>query len=67
MRGVIKREWFEVIDEPPARLSIARYWDTAFQKKKTSDFIVGVKYGVARDGLRYILHRIMLSGAMVVK
>ena len=56
MRGVIKREWFEVVDEAPAKLAIVRYWDTAFQKKKTSDFTVGVKYGVGRDGLRYILH-----------
>jgi len=28
------------------QLAIVRYWDTAFQKKKTSDFTVGVKYGV---------------------
>jgi predicted phage terminase large subunit-like protein len=56
MRGVIKREWFEVIDAPPADLSIVRYWDTAYQKKKTSDFTVGVKYAVARNGLSFILH-----------
>jgi predicted phage terminase large subunit-like protein len=55
-RGVLKREWFEVIDAPPADLSIVRYWDTAYQKKKTSDFTVGVKYAVARNGLSFILH-----------
>jgi phage terminase large subunit-like protein len=41
---------------PPAALSVVRYWDTAFQKKKTSDFTVGLKYGIARNGLSYILH-----------
>jgi predicted phage terminase large subunit-like protein len=55
-RGVIKREWFGVIDAPPADLSIVRYWDTAYQKKKTSDFTVGVKYAVARNGLSFIVH-----------
>jgi predicted phage terminase large subunit-like protein len=55
-RSVIKREWFEVIDAPPADLSVVRYWDTAYQKKKTSDFTVGVKYAIARNGLSFILH-----------
>jgi predicted phage terminase large subunit-like protein len=55
-RGVIKREWFEVIDTIPAELSLARYWDTAYQKKKTSDYTVGVKYGMGRNGIGYILH-----------
>jgi hypothetical protein len=45
MRGVLKREWFEIVDSIPAELSLVRYWDTAYQKKKTSDFTVGVKYG----------------------
>ena len=55
-RGVLKREWFEIIDAPPARLSLVRYWDTAYQRKKTSDFTVGLKYGIATDGIGYILH-----------
>jgi predicted phage terminase large subunit-like protein len=45
-----------VVDEPPAKLAIVRYWDTAYQKTRTSDYTVGVKYGVARDGLCFILH-----------
>jgi hypothetical protein len=56
MSGVIKREWFEVVDEPPMKLCLVRYWDTAYQKRRTSDYTVGVKYGVARNGLSYILH-----------
>ena len=56
LRGVLKREWFEVVDAPPADLSIVRYWDTAYQKKKTSDFTVGVKYALARNGVSFILH-----------
>jgi predicted phage terminase large subunit-like protein len=55
-RGVIKRDWFEVVDEAPKKLAMVRYWDTAFQKTKTSDYTVGVLYGVASDGLSYILH-----------
>jgi predicted phage terminase large subunit-like protein len=56
MRGVIKREWFEIVDNIPAELNIVRYWDTAYQKKKTSDYTVGVKYGMSRNGVGYILH-----------
>jgi predicted phage terminase large subunit-like protein len=56
MRGVIKREWFEIIDAVPADLSIIRYWDTAFQKTRTSDYTVGLKYGIGRNGVAYILH-----------
>jgi len=56
MRGVLKREWFDIVDKIPAELSLARYWDTAYQKKKTSDYTVGVKYGMSRDGIGYILH-----------
>jgi predicted phage terminase large subunit-like protein len=55
-RGVLRREWFEIIELAPAELSRVRYWDTAYQKKKTSDFTVGVKYGIARNGMGYILH-----------
>jgi predicted phage terminase large subunit-like protein len=47
---------FEIIECAPAELSVVRYWDTAFQKKRTSDFTVGVKYGIARNGVGYILH-----------
>jgi predicted phage terminase large subunit-like protein len=55
-RGVLKREWFEVVDTIPADLSLVRYWDTAYQKKKTSDYTVGLKYGMSRNGIGYILH-----------
>ena len=34
MRGVLKREWFEIVDALPADLTMIRYWDTAFQKRK---------------------------------
>ena len=39
----------------PAELSVVRYWDTAFQKKRISDFTVVVKYGLAHNGIGYIL------------
>jgi predicted phage terminase large subunit-like protein len=55
-RGVLKREWFEIVDSIPAELSLVRYWDTAYQKKTTSDFTVGVKYGMSHNGIGYILH-----------
>ena len=55
-RGVLKREWFEIVDTIPAELSLVRYWDTAYQKKRTSDYTVGVKYGMSRNGIGYILH-----------
>ena len=56
MRGVIKREWFEIVDALPADLAMIRYWDTAFQKKRTSDYTVGVKYGIGRNGIGFIVH-----------
>jgi predicted phage terminase large subunit-like protein len=56
MRGVLKREWFEIVDLLPAELTMIRYWDTAYQKKKTSDYTVGVKYGIGRNGVGYIVH-----------
>jgi phage terminase large subunit-like protein len=60
---VLKREWFEIVDTIPAQLSLVRYWDTAYQKKKTSDFTVGVKYGVSREGLGYALHIARTKGS----
>ena len=56
MRGVLKREWFEIVDTIPAELSLVRYWDTAYQKKETSDYTVGAKYGISREGISYIVH-----------
>ena len=56
MRGVLRREWFEIVDNIPADLVLVRYWDTAYQKKRTSDYTVGVKYGMSRSGVSYILH-----------
>src|SRR5215831_18857369 len=54
-RGVLKREWFEIIDTVPAELALVRYWDTAYQKKTTSDYTVGLKYGMSRSGIGYIV------------
>jgi len=62
MRGVLKREWLQVVDTIPPELSLVRYWDTAYQKKKTSDYTVGVKYGVSRDGISYIVHIARMRG-----
>ena len=56
MRGVLKREWLEIVDALPADLTMIRYWDTAFQKKSTSDYTVGVKYGIGRNGVGFIVH-----------
>ena len=62
MRGVLKHEWFEIVDTMPPEVSFAWYWDTAYQKKKTSDYTVGVKYGVSRDGISYIVHIARMKG-----
>jgi predicted phage terminase large subunit-like protein len=62
MRGVLKREWFQIVDVPPAELDIIRYWDTAYQKTKISDFTAGVKYGIAYNGVGYILHMARMQG-----
>jgi len=61
-RGVLRREWFEIVDCPPADLTLIRYWDTAFQKKSTSDYTVGVKYGISRAGIGYVLDVARMRG-----
>jgi hypothetical protein len=55
-----KREWFEIVDALPADLTMIRYWDTAFQKQRTSDYTVGVKYGIGRKGVGFIVRSVLL-------
>lgn len=53
-----KREWFEIVETPPPGLVIVRYWDMAGTEPKPGkdpDWMAGVKVGVSRDGVYYVL------------
>lgn len=47
--ALFRREWFGIIDDAP-ELRYARYWDLAASEKKTADYTVGAKVGLASDG-----------------
>lgn len=67
-----KREWFEIVDAPPADAQIrVRYWDRAATKKTQSndpDATAGVKMSKASNGLYYIEDvRHMFEGPLAVE
>lgn len=56
--NMFSRSWFEVVDVPPARLRLVRYWDQASTeeaKGKDPDWTVGVLLGRDPDGVYYVL------------
>lgn len=52
--GIFKREWFTVIEQPPALLESCRGWDQA-ATDQGGDYTAGVKLGKGQDGKFYIL------------
>lgn len=57
--GMFQREWFPVVDVPPANLSkVVRYWDMAATeptKGRDPDYTVGMKVARNGDGHYYVL------------
>lgn len=54
--GLFKREWFEIVDESPARARRVRYWDMAATEAKQGtdpDWTVGVRVALA-EGIYYV-------------
>ena len=43
--GILKRDWFDVVDSTPAITQSVRYWDLAASTKQTADYTVGCKLG----------------------
>lgn len=52
--GTFQRQWFKVIEAPPAGLSTLRYWDKA-ASSKAGDYSAGVKIGRDERGFFYVL------------
>lgn len=52
---LFRREYFSVVDSVPALISVVRYWDLAASQKTMADFSAGVKVGMDKDGVVYVL------------
>jgi predicted phage terminase large subunit-like protein len=52
---MFKRAWFEVLSVAPQLVKTVRYWDKAGSKHSTSARTCGVKMGMDRKGLFYVL------------
>jgi predicted phage terminase large subunit-like protein len=53
--ALFRREFFELVDNLPALVKVARYWDLAASTKTYSDYSAGVKVGVDKDGFVYVM------------
>jgi predicted phage terminase large subunit-like protein len=57
--GIFKREWFEIVDAPPARRKIVRRWDLASTIPESGtdpDWTAGVKLSMDDEGFFYVEH-----------
>jgi len=52
--GMFKREWFEIVDAPPAQRETIRAWDLAATDSHTAAYTAGVKMSRCKDGFFYI-------------
>jgi predicted phage terminase large subunit-like protein len=52
--GMFQREWFEVVDELPARREVVRGWDLAATDSFKAAWTAGVKMSRCQDGFFYI-------------
>lgn len=63
--SIFRREWFEIVDEPPADIRKVRYWDLAATKPKQGrepDWTVGALAG-EKNGVYYIVSLVRMRGA----
>jgi predicted phage terminase large subunit-like protein len=63
--SIFLREWFQIVNEPPARIRKVRYWDLAATKPKQGtdpDYTVGALLG-EKDGVYYVINIIRFRGA----
>jgi len=52
--GVIRREWFRVVERAPDGLRWVRFWDLAASTRASADYTVGVRAALAADGTLYL-------------
>ncbi len=53
--ALFRREFFELVDDLPALVKVARYWDLAASTKTLADYSAGVKVGIDKDGIIYVI------------
>jgi predicted phage terminase large subunit-like protein len=62
-----KREWFEIVDEAPAKMvAIARAWDlaaTAAKKGRDPANTAGVKIGKTKQGIYYVMNSSIIQAS----
>jgi predicted phage terminase large subunit-like protein len=52
--GVIRREWFRVVEHAPDGLRWSRFWDLAVSTKATADHTASVRAALGADGVLYL-------------
>src|SRR5205823_8138426 len=52
--GLVRREWFTIVDRAPDGLTWARYWDLAVSTKATADYTASIRATLASDGTLYL-------------
>lgn len=53
--ALFRREFFEIVDNHPSLVKVARYWDLAASTQTMADYSAGVKVGMDKDGVVYVL------------
>ena len=52
--GLIRREWFQIVEAAPAGLRWCRYWDLATSTRQTADYTASVRAAFGDDGTLYL-------------
>ncbi len=56
--NMFRREWFEIVQEPPKHLRKVRFWDVAATEPKDGqdpDYTAGALVGLSSEGVYYVL------------
>jgi predicted phage terminase large subunit-like protein len=59
--GVLRREWFRVVEAAPDGLTWCRYWDLATSTRTAADFTASVRAARGADGTLYLADGIHLK------
>lgn len=53
--ALFRREYFSIVESVPELVKIARYWDLAASTQTMADYSAGVKVGMDKDGIVYVI------------
>jgi predicted phage terminase large subunit-like protein len=59
--GLLRREWFRVVEAAPEGLAWCRYWDLATSTRTAADFTASVRAARGEDGTLYLADGIHLK------